>query len=198
VDGRPALLFVDGDLRAENEHAVAIVGSRTADNEALRVAASLAKSLSERGITIVSGLARGIDTAAHQGAIEGQGRTLAVMGTGIDRLFPPENTSLAEAIRVRGALLSQFPPAYGPTKTTFPARNAVIAGLSKVSVIVAASERSGTRIEIDNSIAQGRPVLLWKPLLASQHWARELAREPLVDFIESAIEIEEMLGQAAA
>lgn len=120
------------------------------------------------------------------------------MGTGIGRFFPPENAPLAEVIRTHGALLSQFPPGYGPTKTTFPARNAVIAGLSKGSVIIAANERSGTRIEIDNTIAQGRPVLLWRPFLASQRWARELTRDPLVDFVESVDDIEEVLGHQAA
>jgi DNA processing protein len=198
VEGRPALLFSEGSLSPGDERAVAIVGSRSADLRAIDAATSLANSLASRGVTVVSGLARGIDAAAHRGAIEAHGRTLAVMGTGLGRLYPLENAELAEAIRQHGALLSQFPPGYGPTKTTFPARNAVIAGLSKASLIVVANERSGTRIEINNTLAQGRPVLLWSPLLASQRWASELAREPLVQFVGSVEEVEGALGQTAA
>ncbi len=198
VKSRPALLFVEGHLRGADDRAVAIVGSRGADSTALDTARSLAHDLASRGTTIVSGLARGVDSAAHKGALEARGRTLAVMGTGIGRVFPAENAELSESIRRHGALISQFPPGYGPTKTTFPARNAVIAGLSRASVIVVAGERSGTRIEINQSLVQGRPVLLWGPLLGAQHWAKTLAGEPLVEFVESASEIEESLKQFAA
>ena len=198
VKSRPALLFVEGHLREVDDRAVAIVGSRGADSTALDTAGSLAHDLASRGITIVSGLARGVDSAAHMGALAAHGRTLAVMGTGIDRVFPAENTELSESIRRHGALISQFPPGHAPTKTTFPARNAVIAGLSQASVIIVASERSGTRIEINQSLVQGRPVLLWGPLLGAQHWAKTLAGEPLVEFVESASEIEESLKQFAA
>lgn len=198
VKGRPALLFAEGSLTEVDDHAVAIVGSRGADSTALTTACTLAHDLASRGITIVSGLARGVDTAAHEGALASQGRTIAVMGTGIGRVFPAENAELSKSIRRHGALISQFPPGYGPTKTTFPARNAVIAGLSRASVIIVADERSGTRIEINQSLVQGRPVLLWGPLLGAQRWAKTLAGEPLVGFVESASEIEESLKQFAA
>lgn len=198
VENRPALVFVAGHLQARDERAVAIVGSRRADTAALDAAGSLAHDLALGGITIVSGLAQGVDSAAHKGAISSGGRTLAVMGTGIDRVFPSENVDLSESIRTHGALLSQFPPGHGPTKTTFPARNAVIAGLSRVSLVVAATERSGTRIEINQSLVQGRPVLLWGPLLGSQHWAKALAGDSLVRFVDSASEIEDSLKHLAA
>ena len=160
VPGRPAVLFIDGNFLQVDDQAIAIVGSRAASPAALDETHRIASALAGEQITVVSGLARGTDTAAHEGALAGGGRTLAVMGTGIQTVFPPENAPLADRIRRRGALVSQFPPDSGPSKTSFPARNAVIAGLGLASLVMTAQERSGTRIEIDHTLAQGRPVLL--------------------------------------
>lgn len=194
VEGRPALLFVDGAILSGDARALAVVGSRQANEDAISTASGLASALARAGYTVVSGLARGIDTAAHKGALAAGGRTIAVVGTGIDEVFPAENGGLVDRIRQSGALVSQFPPGHGPTKTTFPARNAVIAGLSLGSLIVTASERSGTRIEIDRTLAQGRPVFLWEPYLGDQAWARRLAERPLVHMVASVYEIEPVLG----
>jgi len=194
VEGRPALLFVDGTIGRADNRAVAVVGSRKADGAALDATSEIAAELGVRGYTVVSGLARGVDTAAHKGAIAGGGRTIAVVGTGIDEVFPPENGGLLSRIRRSGALVSQFPPGHGPTKTTFPARNAVIAGLSLGSVVVTANERSGTRIEIDRTLAQGRPVLLWAPFLAREAWARRFVANPLVHLVETVDEIDSIVG----
>ncbi len=198
VAGRPALLFLDGMKLPEDDRALAVVGSRQATDEAIAVTSMVAGELVRRHYTVVSGLARGIDTAAHKGALAAGGRTIAVVGTGIDEVFPPENGGFIESVRSAGLLVSQFPPGYGPTKTTFPARNAVIAGMSLASLVVTASERSGTRIEIDRSLAQGRPVFLWEPLLGAQPWAQELASDPLVHLIRSADEVDEVLQARTA
>jgi DNA processing protein len=196
VPGRPALLFIDGLLTDDDRRAIAIVGSRASTPEVFEMARSVAEALAEQDLTIVSGLARGVDTAVHQGALAGSGRTVAVMGTGIGAVFPPENLALSERIKAHGALVSQFPPGYGPTKTTFPARNAVIAGMSLASLIMTASERSGTRIELDYTLAMGRPVLLWKPTLERAPWAQRLGEKPLVSFVSSADEIGEALSSS--
>lgn len=198
VAGRPALLFLDGTFEPADDRAVAVVGSRQADDAAILATTAIARELVERSYTVVSGLARGIDTAAHKGALVAGGRTIAVVGTGIDEVFPPENGGFIDRIRAAGVIISQFPPGHGPTKTTFPARNAVIAGLSLGSLVVTASERSGTRIEIDRSLAQGRPVFLWEPLLGSQRWARTLAAHDLVHLIRSLDELAQVLGDVAS
>lgn len=188
------MLFVDGAITPADTRSVAVVGSREADSGAINTAAALASDLAEAGFTVVSGLARGVDTAGHKGALASGGRTLAVVGTGIDEVFPPENRGLVGRIRRSGAVVSQFPPGHGPTKTTFPARNAVIAGLALGSLVVTASERSGTRIEMDRTLELGRPVFLWEPRLGGQVWAQRLAERPLVHMVASAADIERLLA----
>lgn len=198
VPGCPAVLFIDGSFFQADDRAIAIVGSRSASPVALDETHELASALAGEQITVVSGLARGIDTAAHEGALAAGGRTLAVMGTGIETVFPPENVALADRIRRHGALISQFPPGAGPSKTSFPARNAVIAGLGLASLVMTARERSGTRIEIDHALAHGRPVLLWRPQLGSASWAHRLAESPLVRFVDSAEEASVTIGASLA
>jgi DNA processing protein len=115
------------------------------------------------------------------------------MGTGLGKVFPDENRGLAKRIATAGALVSQFPPGYGPTKTTFPARNTLIAGLSAVSLVIEMKEHSGTRIELDSALAQSKPVLLWEPILGERHWARDLTEHPLVRFVSTSEEVVEAL-----
>lgn len=193
VEGRPAVLFVDGLILPDDARALAVVGSRQADLTVIKAASGLASRLAHAGYTVVSGLARGVDTASHKGALAAGGRTIAVVGTGIDQMFPPENGGLVQRIRRSGAVVSQFPPGHGPTKTSFPARNSVIAGLSRGSIVVTANERSGTRIEIDRTLAQGRPVFLWQPFLGDQPWAWRLAEHPHVHMVTSVDDIEDVL-----
>ena len=159
VPTAPPTLHVRGALVEEDALAVAVVGSRRATPYGLEVAETLAADLAARGVTIVSGLARGIDTAAHRGALRVDGRSIAVLGSGVDVVYPPENARLAEEIVARGALVSQFAPGTPPLPHHFPTRNAVIAGLSLAVVVVEAAERSGSLITARLAAELGREVL---------------------------------------
>jgi DNA processing protein len=155
----PATLWARGCLDALTLPAVAIVGSRSASPYALEVARRLGADLARRGIAIVSGMARGVDAAAHRGALEGGGTTIAVFGCGVDVIYPREHHALAERICECGALVSEFPPATPPLKAHFPQRNRIISGLSLAVVIAEAAERSGSLITADFALEQGRAVL---------------------------------------
>jgi DNA processing protein len=154
----PPALHVRGTLAAGDALAVAIVGSRRATPYGIEMAERLAADLAARGVTIVSGLARGIDTAAHRGALAAHGRTLAVLGHGIDIRYPPENRVLADEIEANGALLSQFPIGMPPLRANFPLRNRTIAGLALGVVVVEAAERSGALITAGAAADFGREV----------------------------------------
>jgi DNA processing protein len=154
----PPPLWVRGTLVAEDALAIAIVGTRRASAYGLAVAERLAFDLAARGVTIVSGLARGIDTAAHRGALAARGRTLAVLGSGIDLVYPPESRALAEEIAVHGALVSQFALGTAPLAWHFPARNRTLAGLALGVVVVEAPERSGALITASQAGELGREV----------------------------------------
>ena len=147
-----------GAVRAEDTLAVAIVGSRRPTTYCVEMAGRLAADLAARGVTIVSGLARGIDTAGHRGALAAGGRTIAVLGTGIDVHYPPENRALAEEIEASGALISQFFPGTRPHPWNFPERNRTIAGLALGVVVVEAAERSGALITAGAAGDLGREV----------------------------------------
>ena len=188
----PQLLFVQGQIPSDPDTAVAVVGSRDASPGAKAAARTVAAALADAGAAVVSGLAKGIDTAGHLGALDVAGTTIAVLGTGIGVTYPPENTRLAQRITETGAVVSQFPPAAGPSKTSFPARNAVTAGLSHASVVIEANERSGTRIEMNLSLRFKRPVLFWAPIMGTRRWAASLAERPDVHMVASAAEILEI------
>jgi len=154
----PPLLYVRGNLRVEDDPAVAVVGSRRATPYGLEMARSLAGEIASAGVTVVSGLARGIDEAAHRGALEAGGRTLALLGCGIDRIYPPESGRLAEAISLSGAVLSEFPMGTAPLAGNFPVRNRLISGLTRGTVVVEAAARSGSLITARLALEQGREV----------------------------------------
>jgi len=154
----PFLLYLKGDLEEEDADALAIVGTRRATTYGKLIARRLARELAQRGITIVSGLARGIDSAAHQGALEGGGRTIAVLGSGIDVIYPGENRKMVEEIARRGAVLSEYPLGTQPYAPHFPQRNRIISGLSKGVLVVEAPPRSGALITADFALEQGREV----------------------------------------
>ena len=154
----PPTLHVAGTILTDDALAVAIVGSRHATAYGVEVAERLASDLASRGVTIVSGLARGIDTAAHRGALAAGGRTIAVLGSGVDVVYPPENARLADDIQRRGALVSQFVPGTPPLSWHFPERNRTLAGLALGVVVVEAAERSGALITAGLAAEMGREV----------------------------------------
>ena len=159
VPAPPERLYVRGALAQDDALAIAIVGSRAATPYGVAVAERLGADLAARGVTVVSGLARGIDSAAHRGALRAGGRTIAVLGSGVDVIYPPENRPLAGEIEKSGALVSQFAPGTRPLAGYFPARNRVIAGLSLGVVVVEAAEKSGSLITAGLAGEMGREVM---------------------------------------
>ena len=154
----PVLLYVKGDLAHLNRPAFAIVGSRNATQQGEANAAAFAATLAGAGLTIVSGLAAGIDAAAHRGALQADGPTIAVIGTGIDRIYPARNEALAREIAARGVILSEFPLGTPPLPANFPRRNRLIAGLALGCLVVEAAQRSGSLITARLAAEAGREV----------------------------------------
>lgn len=154
----PPVLYYLGDLAALEGIKVAVVGTRRPTPYGLKVAHILAQGLAEAGIIVVSGLAIGIDAAAHRGALQGKGKTIAVLGSGVDVIYPRENARLYQEISREGLLLSEFPPGTPPERYHFPARNRIISGLARGTVVVEAGEKSGALITADLALEQGRDV----------------------------------------
>jgi DNA processing protein len=155
----PPVLWTCGDLAVAARPAVAIVGSRAATPYALQVGARLAAELAQRGFVVTSGLARGVDSAAHKGCLDAGGCTIGVLGSGLDRIYPPEHAGLADRISRQGVLVSEFGPGAAPLPDNFPLRNRIISGLSLGVVVVEASEKSGSLITARCALEQGRDVL---------------------------------------
>jgi len=158
ISDPPPLLYVKGTLVEEDERAVAVVGSRHASAYGISVCSTLCRDLVWQGWTVVSGMARGIDSAAHSGALAGNGRTLAVMGTGLDVIYPRENRKLSESIAASGAIITEFPLGTPPEPGNFPLRNRLISGLSLGTVVVEATAKSGSLITARMALEQGRQV----------------------------------------
>jgi DNA processing protein len=158
IPDAPLLLYVRGDARSLSQHAVAVVGTRRPSAYGSSVAHRLAHDLAQRQLVVVSGLARGIDSAAHRGALEAKGATVAVLGSGLDVIYPRENKRLAEQITKSGAVISEFPLGTGPTPENFPIRNRIISGLSLGVVVVEAAEYSGSLITARLAVDQNREV----------------------------------------
>ena len=158
IPSPPPFLLLRGELREEDAFALAIVGARHATPYGLAIAERLASELAARGVTIVSGFARGIDTAAHRGAIAAGGRTIAVLGAGVDVVYPPENRKFVRNVLERGALVSQFPMGTPALPGHFPVRNRTIAGLTLGTLVVEAGERSGALITAGHAGEAGREV----------------------------------------
>ena len=159
IDLPPPVLYVRGELTPADEFAVAVVGTRHATVYGKEITQRLSSGLAENGVTIVSGLALGIDAVAHQAALDVGGRTLAVQGCGLDRVYPARHHALAKAITSSGALLSTYPLGTKVDAVNFPPRNRVISGLSLGAIIVEAGERSGALITLHYALDQGRETL---------------------------------------
>lgn len=164
---------------------VGIIGGREVSATVLRATESVAATVALLGHRVVSGLAAGVDTAAHAATLENGGMTTAVLGTGIDHVFPAQNAALARAIVGHGVLISQFAPPAPRTGTTFLRRNCVIAALSDVSLIMDGRARSGSRHEIEQALRYDKPVLLWAPALHREEWATTLVDAGHASFVDS-------------
>jgi DNA processing protein len=155
----PAILFYRGDLESfASRPSVAVIGSRRASMYGLQAARSLASGIAACGVGIVSGLARGIDGEAHRGCLGAGGSTLAILGSGIDVIYPREHAALADEIAGQGAVVTEYPPGTGPEAFNFPERNRLISGFSLAVIVVEAGDRSGTMITVDSALEQGRDV----------------------------------------
>ena len=199
VHDAPPLLFVDGELTSEDRRAVAIVGTRAASDVGRALASRLAAGVVKRGYTVVAGLAAGIDTAAHAAALNAGGRTIAVFGTEIERVYPVANRTLAKAISKRGACVSQFLPGTASGRWSFPARNLTTSGLSMATVVVEASESSGARRQAEAALKHGKPVFLVESLVTDQPWAQEMSQSPSnVTVVQDAEQIVDALDDHLA
>lgn len=192
----PPVLFHRGSA-VPDEHAVSVVGSRSASERGTAVAATIAENLVQRGITVLSGLAKGIDTAAHTAALNAGGRTVACIGTGIDECYPAENRALHERIMRDGMVFSQFWPGTPPRQQNFPMRNAVMSGYGTITVIVEAGEKSGARIQARQSVGHGRPVILTDWVVSATDWAKKLRDLPGVHVASSTREVMDVIEQYA-
>jgi DNA processing protein len=172
IPNLPPFIFVRGELQEDDARSVAVVGTRSPSEDGERRAARMSRLLAGGGVTVISGLARGIDTAAHRAALEAEGRTIAVIGTGITQCYPAENKDLAEEIVAHGALISQFWPTRGPGRDTFPRRNVVMSGLAQGTVVIEASSTSGAKMQARLAIEHGKKVFLVASLVTDQPWAR--------------------------
>jgi len=190
----PPALWYRGTLDVFSAPAVAIVGSRAASAVALEIAARLGADLAARGVVVISGLARGVDSAAHRGAL-GAGRTIAVLGSGVDRVYPREHAALARDIARQGLVVSEYPPGTAPLAFHFPMRNRLISGLSRAVVVVEASEQSGSLITAACALEQGREVMAvpGNVLSGRNRGAHALIRDG-AKIVECADDIVEELG----
>jgi DNA processing protein len=193
----PPFLFFRGSLVAEDVDGVAVVGTRKPTDRGLRQAAEVATGLAERQVTVVSGLAAGIDTAAHRGALRAGGRTVGVIGTGLLQHYPRENADLQERLARDHAVISQFWPEAPPTKTSFPMRNGVMSGYAAATVVIEASYRSGARMQARLALEHGRPVLLMRTLL-EHDWARAYAERPGTYVVRDSTEVLDRLADILA
>lgn len=158
IDQPPPVLYLRGEVTTEDSWSVAIVGTRGVTAYGRQVTEELATALAQNGVTIVSGLARGVDAIAHNAALKAGGRTLAVLGSGVDKIYPPEHRALAERIAAQGAILSDYAPGTPPDSANFPPRNRIISGLSMAVVVVEAGDTSGALITAEFAVEQGREV----------------------------------------
>jgi DNA processing protein len=188
IHNRPPLLFVRGALKASDARSIAVVGTRRASTRGLTAARSIAGDLVDCGFAVTSGLAEGVDAAAHRAALGRGGRTIAVIGTGVRRTYPAKNADLQHQIARDGAVVSQFWPDAPPTRKSFPMRNVVMSGLSLATIVIEASHTSGAKMQARFALEHGRPVFLLASLLEHE-WAREYAERPGARVVESAADV---------
>ena len=194
----PPIVFVRGHVDPE-DRGVCVVGSRDPSPAAVQAAEDIAAMLVEQDVTVVAGLAKGIDAAAHNTALRLGGRTVAVIGTGIDRYYPAGNKALQQRLEREGMVLSQFWPGSPGTQISFPMRNAVMSAYGQATIIVVAGEMSGTRHQAKQAVAHGRPLVLSRSVAETTDWGRRIASDDaaLVGVAGNAQEAVDMAAQMA-
>lgn len=190
----PPMLFTKGELRP-GDVGVSVVGTREPSEIGRSIAANVAKGLVDRGISVISGLAAGIDAVAHEATLGAGGRPIGVIGTGINKVYPAAHRELHERVAAAGVLVSQFFPDAPPTKQSFPMRNVTMSGMGRASIIVEAGERSGTRIQARVAVEHGRPVILTDLVVKTTKWGKELQRRPGVYVAGSTTEVMDIVAQ---
>jgi DNA processing protein len=187
---RPPFLFVRGELWSDDQRSIAVVGTRKASAHGLDLAGRLARDLVSAEVTVLSGLALGIDGAAHAATLEAAGRTVAVLGTGIRRIYPRQHDDLAERIVAsRGALVSQFWPDAPPTRWSFPLRNVTMSGMAVGTVVVEASDTSGARNQARRALEHGKRLFLTESLVMQETWAQRYAERPSTTVVQSVDDV---------
>jgi len=194
VQQAPPIAFTIGSVIADDP-AVSVVGSREASAAGLAMAADLARALTARHITVISGLARGVDTAAHRATLDADGRAVAVIGTGIAGVYPAENRALQNEIADRGLVLSQFWPEAPPQKHTFLMRNATMSGYGLATVVVEAGETSGARAQARMAVEHGRQVILTNQVVIRNQWAQQLVGRPGVHVANTVDDVMHIIEQ---
>ncbi|MFS8100485.1 DNA-protecting protein DprA [Lentzea alba] len=199
VHQRPPFLTCRGFLDPADQFGVAVVGSRHATARGLHITREIATTLTKHDITVFSGLAAGVDTAAHRAVVDAGGRTVSVVGTGLRRCcYPAENAELQQEIARTGAVVSQFWPDAGPAKHHFPMRNAVMSGCSVATVVVEASEHSGTRIQARLALEHGRHVFFLPEVVSGTTWGQEVAQRPNTTVLEGPDHLLRVLDELRA
>lgn len=188
IPSPPPFLFCRGELRRDDARSVAVVGTRKASEEGKRRAEKLAVSLALDGVTVISGMAKGIDTAAHQATLAEGARTIAVIGTGILKDYPKENTALGDQIASTGAVVSQFWPTAPPTRYSFPMRNAVMSGISQGTAVIEANSTSGAKMQARIALEQGKRAFLMASLVTAEAWAKSYLERGAIE-VESIADV---------
>lgn len=197
INQAPPFLFYRGQLDSDDQ-GMSVVGSRSVSPWGVRFAEDAAALLVSRGLTVISGLAAGVDASAHRAALDAGGRTVAFIGTGINRSYPVENSALQEEIAQKGLVLSQFYPDAPPTKQSFPIRNAAMSGYGLASIVVEASEHSGTRIQTRVAGQHGRPVILTASVVDATTWGKAIEGSPNVYVVQSSGDLAAVIDEVAS
>lgn len=193
----PPFLFASGTV-IPDDRGMSVVGSRKMSASGEAMARDAARILAERGLTVVAGLAEGIDTAAHQTALELGARTVAVIGTGINKYYPAANRHLQDEIAAKGLVISQFYPDAPPNRNTFPKRNGTMSGYGMATIVIEAGEHSGTRTQARKAAEHGRPVILSRRVAETTEWGAEIARNPWVHVVASRGDIERAVDEISS
>lgn len=189
IYNRPPFLFVRGTLESRDDRSIAVVGTRQVSADGIEQASHLAAQLASRGVTVISGMAAGVDTVAHEAALAAGGRTVAVMGTGIDKVYPAANRDLADRIAESGALLSQFWPGAPPRRQNFPLRNVVTSGVAVGTVVIEASSTSGAKMQARLALEHGKRLFLIRSLVLREEWAQRYAERRGAAVVESVEDV---------